>query len=325
MTCAVPRCAPQPVSIPEVVLRTGIFPDPGRIAHAGPEDIAALACRALATEACLAPKPGLVDRFNNGAHTDMDLRLFLVSARSLRPYLSHCAEAAWRCNDPASLFPRLKARGMAAEQEMFRATNGVNTHKGAIFSLGLLTAAGAMAVRDGTGLDGVAETTRALCRNLVEQDLMKLAAPGTAGERCFQRYTVSGARGQAQAGYPLVIEEGLPFLERLLSSGQPFEEACIQTLLLLITTVDDTNLLSRGGRAGLDFARNSARRLLESGEAADMQAVARLDREFISRNLSPGGSADLLAATCFLHFLRRRTGLAAASPLSAAAFPHASA
>jgi triphosphoribosyl-dephospho-CoA synthase len=303
--------------------QAGLRPSSDRDARTGPEAIASLAYRALVTEACLAPKPGLVDRLNNGAHHDMNLRLFLTSARSLRPYLSFCAEAAWQCGDTATLFPVLKARGMAAEQEMFRATGGVNTHKGAIFSLGVLTAAGSVAVRDGLGLDGVAGTTRVLCRNLVEQDLMKLRTPGTAGERCFRRYAVSGARGQAQAGYPQVIEGALPFLERQLASGHPFESACIQTLLFLITTVDDTNLLSRGGGAGLDFAQSAARSLLKSGQAADMEAVAGLDREFIARNLSPGGSADLLAATCFLHFLRRRTGAAPAARPSESALPHA--
>jgi triphosphoribosyl-dephospho-CoA synthase len=297
------------------------WPRPAKDLIKGPEAIAALAYRALVTEAWIAPKPGLVDRRNSGAHTDMDLLLFLQSAGSLRPYLAACATTAWHCDAPEGLLSRLRPLGLAAEERMLRATGGVNTHKGAIFSLGLLTVASALAVRDGLDRAAVARLIRGLCLGLTERELMA-SAPGrdrpTAGQRCFRRHAVTGARGQAQAGYPQVIQGALPFLEDRLAAGHPFESACVQTLLFLIATVDDTNLLSRGGLAGLEFARSQARHLLASGLATDPAAVTQLDQAFIARNLSPGGCADLLAATCFLHFLGRQGWLGPAPASSPA-------
>lgn len=268
-----------------------------------PRRVARAAYQALCYEARLTPKPGLVDRANNGAHTDMDLGLFLASARSLRPFLLQCAHIAWEAPAAEGLLQTLRPLGVRAEQAMFAATNGVNTHKGALFSLGVLTVAATLAVRSGQGLRAVREYTRALCRGLVQQELE--SAPGTArataGVRCFQRHRISGARGQAQAGYPQVFDGALPLLRQTPHGRSPLQARALRALLYLISVVEDTNVISRTGLDGLRFARRSAAALLARGP--DPASLARLDQAFIRRNISPGGCADLLAAACFLHFL----------------------
>ncbi len=269
-----------------------------------PYRVARAAYQALCYEACLTPKPGLVDRANNGAHQDMNLRLFLASARSLRPFLLQCAVAAWETDNAGALFAELKPLGIRAEQAMYAVTNGVNTHKGAIFSLGLLTAAATLAVRLGQGLYAVQHHTRALCGRLLEKELADAPQTDspTAGERCFQNYRIAGARGQAQAGYPHIFEEALPLLRQTLRTGQSLQSGALRALLHLITRVDDTNIINRTGLDGLQFARNCAITMLERN-CVDIAELARMDKLFIRKNISPGGCADLLAATCFLHFL----------------------
>lgn len=280
-------------------------PSPGDLA----QSIAALAHQALLAEARATPKPGLVDRRNNGAHRDMDLSLLEKSADCLRPYFLDCAQTALDCRDPGALFPRLRRLGLEAERTMFRTTNGVNTHKGAVFSLGVLCAASALAARQGQGLGGVEHFARLLCADLVQKELEETSSPlraaSTAGEHCFRAYGITGARGQAQAGFPQVLREALPALERGLARGLSLNDACAQALPHLIATVDDTNILSRAGPEGLRFARAYARSLLEKSEGPDPEALQAMDQAFIDRNISPGGCADLLGAACFLHFLIR--------------------
>jgi len=281
-----------------------------------PWQIAILAHRALVAEAKTTPKPGLVDCDNNGAHRDMSLPLFLKSAETLKPYFLRCALAGWFGEWPGPLFARLRTYGRKAELDMLAATKGINTHKGAIFSLGLLAAAAASAARLGGGLEQVEIQVKRLSRGLVENDFAALAEgqAATAGERSFQAFRVTGARGQAEAGFPQIFRGALPRFDRLMAQGRNFNQAAMETLIWLIAEVEDTNLLARGGWEGLTFAAGRALALIEEDRAADPASIRALDREFIARNLSPGGCADLLAGACFLFFLKQR-GLLRASGL----------
>lgn len=264
-------------------------------------DIGRLATRSLLWEVCVTPKPGLVDRNNSGSHRDMDIFTFMDSTAALAPYFEDCARIGMETAalPPAETFARLRLRGRTAEGEMGRATAGVNTHKGAIFTLGLLCGAcGRTGRRDPAAICAAcAEMTRGLTRRELEE-----APPCSAGQRIFVRHGLTGVRGQAEAGFPALLQTGLPTLRQGLAQGLRPNDAGARTLLALLCVAEDTNIIARSGPETLTRLRTELGALLEAGP--DEAALRRLDREFIAQNLSPGGSADLLAATFFLHFLQ---------------------
>jgi len=258
---------------------------------------------ALVDEVMLAPKPGLVDPRHRGAHSDMHWRLLCRSAHALRPGFEAMALAAYRQPASIALRERIGALGREAEAAMLAATNGINTHRGAIWALGLLTAAAAQAPEE---LDPASIAARAgLLARL--QDRHAPDATGHPGERACQRYGVGGARGQAHAGFPHVIQHGLPTLRNTRAHGGTEHAARLDALLAIMATLDDTCVLSRGGPAALHAMQNGARRALFHGCAtlAGRRELRRLDRELLTRNVSPGGAADLLAASLLLDRISR--------------------
>lgn len=260
--------------------------------------IGKLAVKALICEVETTPKPGLVDQNNNGSHTDMDLTLFVKSAKSLESYFAEAVTIGMQTPDADVCFSKLRQAGLQAEKTMFAATGGVNTHKGAIFTLGLLCGSiGSLwsAETPFAGLERVLQTAKALCENALRQDFAK--APTSYGAQLYQQTGIAGIRGEAMKGFPNLQKAFAVFTENL-HRGE--NEAGVMTLLHLIANIEDTNLYRRGGATGASFAKAEASRLLQK---PDMAAVLMLDKAFIEKNLSPGGSADLLAATIFSHFL----------------------
>lgn len=269
-----------------------------------------LAARALVREAMLTPKPGLVDRANSGAHRDMDLSTFLDSARALAPrlprfFLEGCALAD---APPRHALAAARPPGLACERAMLTATGGVNTHKGAIFAFGVaLTACGRLWSR-GAALDAetICAEVAAMCEGIVAREMTGPAAP-SAGVAAFRTHGASGARGQAEAGYPLVRERALPALRSARARGAGRDEALLIALLALLDHAADTNLLARGGAQAVAFVRDGAAAIpRDLGRDALVERLAALDRALIARRLSPGGSADLLALTWFLDQTSRR-------------------
>lgn len=252
--------------------------------EAVPGLIGGLAADSLSEEARLTPKPGLVDANNSGAHSDMDLPLMLKSAEALRGYFEDAArmgmEAGEELSDAEAL--RLRDRGLLAEKEMLAATGGVNTHKGAVYGLGLLCfGAGAKASR---GIDPAAFASAAAAL---------IPAPGdnTHGRTILEKYNAPGARGEAQGG----------FRTALAACGELGRgEDPLRVLLGIMARTDDTNVLWRGGAEGLDYVKRTAELLLDLKDSDMTAAAAEADREFISRRLSPGGCADILAQAMFL-------------------------
>lgn len=257
------------------------------------EEIAFLAVQSLLCEVYATPKPGLVDQKGSGSHRDMDLFTFLSSAAALWPYFRRCAAIGLEGRDPESVFSELRKAGLEAEQRMLRATKGVNTHKGAIFTMGLLCGGAGML----HPADWTPERLCALCaqmtRGLTERELDTKNAPRTAGERIYREHGIAGARGQAEAGFPGALT-GLNALETALLEGLSFNDALCRSLLAVMADTPDTNLIHRGGMA----AQSWVWEVLKTNPTPES-----LCPEFEKRNLSPGGSADLLAAACFLHFL----------------------
>jgi triphosphoribosyl-dephospho-CoA synthase len=261
--------------------------------------LASLAVRALIEEAELTPKPALVDRRGPGAHTDLSLTLMKWSARALRTSFELMALASFRPAPSQTLREELGAIGRSAEQSMLLTTGGANTHRGAIWTLGLLVSAAAMGANSP---NTVADRARQLA------GLPDWNAPNqqSNGSRVIQRYQVSGARGEAQAGFPHVITIGLPILHRSRREGSSETQARLDALLAIMASLDDTCLLHRGGLVALNRAQTGAAAVLAAGGTATIQGrelLQRLNRDLLALNASPGGSADLLAATLFLDFM----------------------
>jgi len=260
--------------------------------------------RAMVEEVSATPKPGLVDRSNSGSHTDMNYSAFLTSAAALVPFFRKMYLAGWddAFGSPAILFSRLRSLGQQAEAAMFAATRGVNTHKGLIFSMGLLS--GALGARQRQG-NGTLDAVLSLCAEMGQCSLADFdqSEHDTNGLRLYQTHRLPGIRGEAAAGFPHA-RQGLAALRKWTRSGLPLNDAAVLTLLELISAVTDTNMIRRGGLAVARARREEARALLSRVTPETLrQELLSLDQAYISANLSPGGSADLLALSLMLFFL----------------------
>lgn len=273
------------------------------------ETAARLAVQALLYEVCVTPKPGLVDRVNNGSHSDMDIYTFLRSAAALWPYFAQCAEIGRDTAERTApeTFAALRWPGKLAEGDMIAATGGVNTHKGAIFSMGILCGAlGRLERECWTQPERVLAEVSAMTAGSAERELAAEVGDAqlTAGQRFFREYGITGVRGQAEAGFPAVLRFGLPVLERGLEQGRSADEVGCAALLAILAHMDDTNMISRGGFEAQQEMAGRLEKLLDAEPFPERETLDALDREFIENNLSPGGSADLLAVSWMLHFLR---------------------
>jgi triphosphoribosyl-dephospho-CoA synthase len=268
--------------------------------------LAAQAVDALLDEARLAPKPGLVDSRGRGAHTDLDLDLMCRSARALAPAFADMAEAAQAAGAPTlALRETLGRLGREAEAIMMKTTQGINTHRGAIWAMGLLVAGAAIAPQAAAPAR-TAQLAAALAR-LPDRHAPQVT--GHKGERACRDFGVPGARGQAQAGFPQVIGRGLPELLRSRLRGDSETASQLNALLAILSGLDDTCVLSRAGPAGLRALQENAAAVLAAGGVATLagrRLLRRLDAQALALNASPGGAADLLAATLFLDRLDLR-------------------
>ena len=266
-----------------------------------------LAQKALLQEVHTTPKPGLVDLRNNGSHRDMDAGLFEASIRSLGPYFARCASIGQSTAqlDPQDVFPYLREAGIAGEEAMFRATGGVNTHKGAVYTLGILCAAVARLGHTGQTRpteDAVLSLCARIAGAAAEKDLAN-ASGETAGLRLYRQLGIRGIRGEMADGLPSLSQIALPAFREALGRGCSPNDAGAVALLHLVANVGDTTLYHRGGPEGAAFAAAAAKALLEQNPLPSKRELEALDDAFISRRLSPGGCADLLAAAYFLYFV----------------------
>ena len=258
------------------------------------------AIAAMYDELALSPKPGLVSFEGSGSHCDMDASTFMRSLYALRPYFAQITQAG-ACG---AGFSDLQGLGRQAETQMLQATGGVNTHRGAIFMLGVLCAsAGALAAL------GLAPRVGAVRRHLMATWGLALRARcaetrPSNGRDVVRQLGLRGALEEAVDGFPVLFEVVFPALNTVLARGGTLAMARSQALFAGIAALDDTNLAHRGGLAGLRWAQRQARDYLDRDGvfAPDAARHARaIDAAFVARRLSPGGSADLLAAACWLH------------------------
>ncbi|WP_460094543.1 triphosphoribosyl-dephospho-CoA synthase [Pseudomonas sp. S2_B03] len=263
------------------------------------EHLADLAVDALIDEADLSPKPALVDRRGNGAHTDLHLGLMHASALALWPAFKEMAEAALETGEVGVPLREAIGRiGREGEQAMLVTTNGVNTHRGAIWALGLLVTAAALQPK-----------SIALCAaRLALLDDRYAPTPLSHGAQVAQRYGARGAREEAQLGFPSVLQRGLPQLQKSRANGHGEQNARLDALLAIMTELADTCVLYRAGELGLQAMQAGAQAVLDAGGSASLSGRRRLhelDQQLIALNASPGGAADLLAATLLLDRIER--------------------
>lgn len=276
-----------------------------------PSRVALLTIRSLYGELSLYPKPGLVSLVDNGSHHDMTAETFMRSLFALRGYFARITRAGMD-GEP---FATLKRLGIDAERGMLAATGGVNTHRGAIFCLGLLCAAVGYCYAQ-----RIPPTPHAVREALLTQYgtclRLHLQADGTMsnGLRVAALHAASGAREEAALGLPSVFEVALPIFRQTLAAGRTYECASIDALFALMAHVSDTNVYHRGGAAGAELAKASAREFLRHGATANArwrQLALDCHHTFINRRLSPGGAADLLAATLLVDQVAREFAPAA--------------
>lgn len=263
--------------------------------------------RALLTEVLTTPKPGLVDRINSGAHTDMNLETFLNSLTAIAPYfVRFAAEGAKGGLSPGSV-ARMNAIGRDCEKAMYRATGGVNTHKGSIYSLGIIASAAGYCygASMGLGAEAVCEASARIAKSLAEQ--FSNLSEDTPGRRAYLEYGITGARGEAASGFASVRRLALCLL-RSCPEGYMRNDIRLQALLHLMMCVVDTNVISRGGMEALEFVHEKACDCLLAGGVLTREGRRRLcqmDQDFIKKNISPGGCADLLAVALALDHIEQ--------------------
>ena len=251
--------------------------------------IAHLATDALRAELNTTPKPGLVDRNDNGAHKDMDLALMSKSIDALQPYFVKLALIGYQSAMPET--EQVRQLGIDAERAMLQATGGVNTHRGALFSMGLTTLAAAWCMGHEESVD----------EKRLQDIVMQVAAgftptAGTHGNDAVNAHRVTGALDLAKAGYPQLFNDWLTAYHHDLADDA--STACHKLLLLIMSQLDDTNVIHRVGYEQAQQVKQEAQALLNGYSIAGMEAM---NRDFIARNISPGGSADMVALTLFIH------------------------
>ncbi|WP_408010099.1 triphosphoribosyl-dephospho-CoA synthase [Pseudalkalibacillus sp. A8] len=268
------------------------------------KELAGLAVRSLIDEAELTPKPGLVDKQDNGTHIDMDFNLMIKSANALYHTFEEIGYVAFRQEPTQDLREKIAGIGRNGEETMMQATGGVNTHKGAIWAIGLLVASAAIH-SSRTHVKQIAITAGKIAR-IEDRYAPDISTNGSVAKR---RYGVHGAKGEAQLGFPHVIRIALPALYQARNKGLSERFSRLETLIALYAHVDDTCILHRGGKKALDVTKSAARKVMDKGGVSTSegwQALRELDQSLMKYKVSPGGSADLLAAALFLDSIDKK-------------------
>ena len=275
------------------------------------EQIGGFAVQSLLEEVRTTPKPGLVDCNDSGSHKDMDLHTFIASATALKPYFVKCVKIGQETSgEPVdTVFKLLQKEGIRAEECMYNATKGINTHKGAIYIFGILCGAIGRcwtAEEPISDLEKILQSLKEIAEYAIEKTYQRLEYDHevtTTGEQLLLHKGIKGVRGEVAEGLPSVIKIGVPVYRECIRNGLDHNYAGCITLLHLIKNVSDTNLYKRGGEEGVRYVVKEVERLLEASERPTLDEISLLNEKFVQRNLSPGGCADLLAVTYFVNKL----------------------
>ena len=276
--------------------------------------IASLAIEAMLFEVSATPKPGLVDRNNCGAHKDMNFYTFMSSVAALHSVFDEMAFAGIKFSDSdiKNTFLELRKIGIMAEKLMFSATNNINTHKGEIFSLGILCGCVGrlIAGNEFFNVNEILNLSKSMCRGICENDFADIKRKDeltlTKGEKIFLKFGIKGIRGESESGYKTVKDISLPVFEDLISRNININDALVQTLLYLISETTDTNIISRHDIKTAEYAKDYAKKVIAHGGIFTNEGrnlILEMDNDFNEKYISPGGCCDLLAVTYFLYYI----------------------
>ncbi len=279
------------------------------------EFVSNIAIKSILFEVSTSPKPGLVDRFNPGAHKDMDFFTFLRSSSVLGPYFYNCTRAGidFEGNDLKQLLIDIRPIGIKAEKDMFKATGAINTHKGIIFSMGIIAAAAGSLFKelDRDRFDYIEISNRviSISKGITrELDNAHNKEDLTYGEKLYLKYGTRGIRGEVESGFQTALDISLPILDQLILEGRyHINDILIEVLLNLVAYTEDSNILGRHNMEILKYAQNESIKTLKLGgyfTDEGKKYIESMDKDFIDRNISPGGSADLLAVSLMMHILK---------------------
>lgn len=274
--------------------------------------IASLAQRAILYEVSTTPKPGLVDRDNSGSHKDMNFFTFMASSSVLYRGFFQCALEGLSFDeiDSTKLLSKIRAHGIECERSMFEATCGINTHKGIIFSLGILSAVvGNLYKNHGLqnfSVEVVCHEVKRVAKDLSLRDFKDVSSKRilTHGERLYKEFGYKGIRGEIESGFITVQENSIGTIRNWdISKELSMNDLFLEIIMNIMAESEDTNVIIRGGRESLKMVKSISREFLKSGGMKQFGAREKLEamnEEFIKENISPGGSADLLAVSIFL-------------------------
>ncbi|MEG0775149.1 triphosphoribosyl-dephospho-CoA synthase CitG [Clostridium sp.] len=286
------------------------------IKEKGAHYIASLGQRAILYEVSTTPKPGLVDRENSGSHKDMDFFTFMASSSALYKGIYECALAGMNFKevDKTKLLDRIRRPGIQCEEAMFKATNGVNTHKGIIFSIGILSAVtGYLYMKSNKfkfNIDEVCDEVKEVCKDLAYKDFQHIPKKEklTHGEWLFKEYGYKGIRGEVESGFNTVRNIAIPILTKWSNNKDlSMNDLFLQMLMSIMTQSEDTNVVMRGGVDSLQYVKEVSKEFLTQGGIYNKDAKEKLEEineAFVAKNISPGGAADLLAVGIFLGLLQ---------------------
>lgn len=266
--------------------------------------IAGYAIEAMLCEVSAYPSPGLVSSVSKGAHVDMDHYTFIKSTSILSKYMVLFAEEGYSNKSPKEIFTAIRAIGIEAEIEMFKGTQGVNTHKGMIFLLGISCAAVTKAINDKKSFDEIQGIIKEMTKGLVQDELTYMSKDKATshGEKLFVKHKVEGIRGQVESGIPLVFDYSLAVYKE--NKALKLNDRLIHTLLCIMKHCEDSNILHRHSMDTLKIVQQKATQIIDLGGMTSEKGraeIVTLNKEFIKDNISPGGSADLLAVTVFFN------------------------
>ena len=275
------------------------------------------ASEAVADEIATAPKPGLVDTLGQGCHLDMTWRTFIKSAQAIEPFWEYQALIGLSGTSPSESLGRLRFIGLEMEKKMFAATSGINTHKGLIFLLSLLLYGAGYCIYSRKELtpENIACFASGSVEGLTSRELSslseKIASENlTNGERLFLTHGITGARGEAEKGFPSLLQHGLPELRRVSSMGGSINSSHIAALLEIMHNCEDSNVIHRGGYGfWQNDYKDMVKETIEKFDplSEDYRPIEDLEKKFLRYRISPGGAADLLCCSIYIDLITKPT------------------
>ncbi len=281
------------------------------------QEITLYATKALMYEVSVTPKPGLVDRYSQGCHTDMDFFTFISSSSALSYYWREIVDlaAVWDGKEKEKTLRGLRTTGIKMEESMLSATEGVNTQKGAIFLLGFTAFACAYRIINNQepSDENISSVISYLNANAVEKELINNTSGGSHGEKVFNKYgkeLAGGIRLEVEGGLPTIFNISLPVLKELAKTEENTEQwwntTLKEVLLHLMAKNNDTNILFRSNADILAETKQLAHICIEKESLERIKQFEILNDFCEQHNISPGGSADLLAVTCFIYWVQKK-------------------